>query len=425
MFVQEKPTGGKPVSLLAIASVRADIVALRDSTIADLDRYLTLQDVVDALDRAQALCLSLGSSPTGHAGDAIAEAAAELKAALGAAAGFIGPTLSQRIAAIAPMLDEALARVAPRTRSARQENASAGVRRSSTGGGLLSAPAPATPLPAVAPVRFGASAPTAAAAGSRFVAQFVAYPEGAADAAGALLRDGQPDARVVREAFGDDLAIGTRLQVALSGAGMTIEGQPRDVQSFVWTGRTRLLAFEVELAADAASTVLRYDVSVDGIVLAKIRLPLEVSALTKPSAQHSPEAGFAKKAFASYSSKDRLRVIDRVAAIRIAAKVDVFLDCHDLNPGEAWEPSLARAIDSCDTFLLFWSDAAAKSRWVQWEWMRALAKPGLADMQFHPLENGVKPPRELAAIHLGDPYIDLRAAERVRRATTPANEKAP
>ena len=110
-------------------------------------------------------------------------------------------------------------------------------------------------------------------------------------------------------------------------------------------------------------------------------------------------------------------MIDRVAAIRIAAKVDVFLDCHDLNPGDAWEAELARRIDDCDTFMLFWSDDAATSKWVRWEWKRALDRRGLEHMQFHPLENGVRPPPELRKIHLGDPYMALRAAERVRRAT--------
>ena len=36
---------------------------------------------------------------------------------------------------------------------------------------------------------------------------------------------------------------------------------------------------------------------------------------------------------------------DLDAAIRIAAQMEVFLDCHDLYPGEAWKPKLARAID--------------------------------------------------------------------------------
>jgi len=409
----------------AIASLRADVVAVRDEAGRDLARYLALQDVIDALDRARTVLQLAESGASGASADAIRGAAVELQAALAAAAGSIAPTLAQRIAAVVPMLHDALASVERPTRSARGGGDAPTRTRGRARGGLLSAPAAPTPVPAVAPVRFGASAPTAAAPGSRLVARFVAYPEGTAEAAGALLREALSDARVVTEAFGDDLAIGTRVEVALSGVGLTIEGQPRDVQSFTWTGRTRVLDFEVQVATDAASTVLRYDVSVDGIVLAKIRLPLEVGEAAQPSTRRSAEAALATKAFASYSSKDRLRVIDRVAAIRIAAKVDVFLDCHDLHPGEAWKQSLASAIDGCDTFLLFWSDAAAESPWVQWEWKRALEKPGLAGMQLHPLENGVKPPRELSAIHVGDPYMDLRAAERIRRATAPAGKETP
>jgi hypothetical protein len=239
----------------------------------------------------------------------------------------------------------------------------------------------------------------------------------------ARLAQAQPGARIALDAGGDALAVGTMVEVALSGDGMTVEGEARGLQRFVWAGRTTILGFEVKLAPHATSIVLRFDVMVDGIALAKLRLPLSVSANPKSSRRQTRETRLAKRAFASYSSKDRERVIDRVAAIRIAAKVDVFLDCHDLNPGEAWEPRLADAIDRCDAFLLFWSDAAAQSRWVQWEWKRALSKPGLDAMQFHPLENGVKPPHELAAIHLGDPFMDLRAAERVRRVTAATSKE--
>lgn len=411
------------MSLSTVASVRSEVVAAREEETSDLERYLTLQRLVDALDRVYATLQLLEAAPAGCTDGEISETAAELEAAV-ASAGVLGPVLQQRVAAVARVLDDAAARVAPRTRVARRSvSAPAEVRRS-VRGGMLGASEPATPLPNVSPALFGASAPSAVAPGARFAAHFVAYAEGAEASARALLAEAQGDAHIVTEAGGDPLATGTVVEVALSGAGSTVEGQPRDVQRFVWTGRTKVLGFEVELAAATTSTVLRYDVMVDGIVLARIRLPVEISERTKPESHRTAQARFAKSAFASYSSKDRERVIDRVAAIRIAAKVDVFLDCHDLNPGEAWEPRLAQAIDGCDTFLLFWSDAAAQSRWVQWEWKRALQKPGPDSMQFHPLENGVKPPPDLAAIHLGDPYMDLRAAERVRRATAATTREA-
>jgi hypothetical protein len=44
---------------------------------------------------------------------------------------------------------------------------------------------------------------------------------------------------------------------------------------------------------------------------------------------------------------------------------------------------------------------ALSARLVEWEWRRALALKGLDAMQIHPLENGVKPPPELGALHFG------------------------
>lgn len=414
------------MSLQALATVRESVLKARDAAVFDVERYLALQRIVDALDRARATLQRSESAPLSIDGLGLVHVCDELEAAVGAAAGVMDPPLQRRLDAIFAIFVDAVSRTTGRTRAGRRSGPEG---RRAVGEGSdavrVDAAGPSAPLPVVPRVLFGASAPPVAACGSRFVAQFVAYPEDAAAVARGLLAESQPRARVVADVGGDALAVGTVVEVALCGAGLMVEGAVRDVQRFVWTGRTTQLGFEVQVAADTVSTVLRYDVMVDGIVLARLRLPLERGTPRKQAARKIAETSFARSAFASYSSEDRQRVLDRVAAIRIAAKVDVFLDCHDLNPGEAWEPNLARAIDACDTFLLFWSDAAAQSPWVQWEWKRALNRPGLDGMQFHPLENGVRPPRELAAIHLGDPYMDLRAADRVRRATaTTAKETA-
>lgn len=60
--------------------------------------------------------------------------------------------------------------------------------------------------------------------------------------------------------------------------------------------------------------------------------------------------------------------------------------------------------------MLFWSGASQKSRWVRWEWERALDRRGIEIMQFHPLVNGIRPPTALKAIHLSDELMDLRKA---------------
>ena len=52
--------------------------------------------------------------------------------------------------------------------------------------------------------------------------------------------------------------------------------------------------------------------------------------------------------------------------------VRTFQDVLDLTPGERWERSLYRHIDISDIVLLFWSNAAKRSKWVRKEVRYAL-----------------------------------------------------
>lgn len=54
----------------------------------------------------------------------------------------------------------------------------------------------------------------------------------------------------------------------------------------------------------------------------------------------------------------KARVPDRVAAVRIAVNLEVFLDCLSLRRNERWKPQLEREIVESALFLLFWSPAA-------------------------------------------------------------------
>jgi hypothetical protein len=120
----------------------------------------------------------------------------------------------------------------------------------------------------------------------------------------------------------------------------------------------------------------------------------------------------ARTAFASYASEDRPRVADRVASLRIAAGLDIFLDCLALRPSEQWKTRLAYEIRERHLFMLFWSEHAAQSSWVEWEWRTALADKGIEAMQAHPLDPWPRAPlpRELEALHFGDPFMVLREA---------------
>jgi hypothetical protein len=234
------------------------------------------------------------------------------------------------------------------------------------------------------------------------------------------LAQAAPGARLAMAPKQGGLLRGTEVEIVLEAGGLIIDGTPgRAAQRLAWDGRPQILEFLVQVpandAAEAASkTVLRFYVRLAGVVLVRVLFELEIG--TRQSASTAPQREVVGKrmpttAFASYSSLDRPRVLDRVAAIRIAAGMDVFLDCMDLNPSECWEPRLQEEIDRRDIFILFWSKAAAQSRWVTWEWERALSAKGADAMQIQPLENGVQPPRSLRELHMADPYVDLRQAE--------------
>ena len=188
-------------------------------------------------------------------------------------------------------------------------------------------------------------------------------------------------------------------------------------QEFVWEGQHVLLDFDAYVPEEASSrtTVLKYNVAIDGIVVAKLRLDLEITAEETTPERATTTVEPARRAFASYASSDRLRVLDRVAAVRIAADLDIFLDCLSMNPGDHWKDELRKEIEACDLFLLFWSSHAKASSWVRWEWQTALDEKGLDAIQLHPLDlvDEAPPPEPLKALHFGDVYmLALKAIER-------------
>lgn len=396
----------------AVRQAVRDLLAHGSQPSADRARWL---GVADALDRVL-LSIAGDSEPAPPEPRLLVASSRELRAAAAHAGPLLGNDLSKEIDRLCGWLDDRAAKLAPpATRGG----------SSPTDGESGPAMAPNEGLPiseAIEPVRFGASAPERCGPGECFVARFVAYAPGDARvAAEALQGPGRPTQVVGIGPAG--LARGSHLSVVLCGKGLRIEGGSSASQAFVWEGDCIVLQFEVEIPARTrmASTVLKFDVQADGLVIGRVRLELAVrGAASRASLRHSLDQAPMRSAFASYSSQDRARVLDRVAAIRIALGVRVFLDCHDLQPGEQWEPALAREIDACETFILFWSAAASGSRWVTWEWQRALDAKGLEGIQIHPLENGIAVPRALESVHVGDPYMDLRLADAARRRVSQA-----
>jgi hypothetical protein len=122
---------------------------------------------------------------------------------------------------------------------------------------------------------------------------------------------------------------------------------------------------------------IKFDVIVDGIIVARLRIPLAINRSHDGAAERQDvTVDSARSAFASYASPDRARVLDRVASVRTATGMDIWMDCINLRPNDHWRELLGLAIETRDLFLLFWSRDAFESQWVEWEWRAAPRKEG-------------------------------------------------
>jgi len=259
-------------------------------------------------------------------------------------------------------------------------------------------------------VYLGASAPAALRPGEEFTARFVAYMEHEKATVEEMLHRLSPRSTSALGIKRCRWQPGTSVTVSLTGRWLEVEEAQ---QTFIWEAAYVLLDFDVMLASDAplGVTVLKFDVAIEGIRVAKLRIDLKVADTREARESKTVISEAARTAFASYCSQDRQQVLDRLASVRINAGLDVFLDCLSLRPGERWKLKIAEEIRSRDQFLLFWSKAAANSKWVTWEWRTALNEKGIDDMQIHPLENNVAPPAELSDLHFNDVFVAIRCAD--------------
>lgn len=217
---------------------------------------------------------------------------------------------------------------------------------------LLSVP----PLPQMVDIRpervwLGASAPQKVSPNSEFTARFVAYNE-------VLEREIEDQLKKLSPRSTRHLRIkyclwqpGTKVKVRLYGDYLVIN-QPEE--TFTWEGDSNIVDFDVRVSSDAPETtaVLKFDVLIGEFVVAKLRLDLEIGLAASAGAVNVAKIEPIKTAFASYASKDRERVLDRVSEIEKNG-VDVFLDCLSLHPGDNWKDRLDREIRNRDSFFLF------------------------------------------------------------------------
>jgi TIR domain len=156
---------------------------------------------------------------------------------------------------------------------------------------------------------------------------------------------------------------GEKLDIDLEADGCRIDearqtaiwrGEPVSVQFFATVPRQRKKPVPVRIAA------IRSGVPVGSI---RFTVPIEADASKKPIELRGEFAKRFERAFVSYASEDRVSVLEFAQVLNISG-IEIFQDVLSLEPGDRWERRLYGEIDRSDLFLLFWSKAASKSKWV-------------------------------------------------------------
>jgi hypothetical protein len=257
-------------------------------------------------------------------------------------------------------------------------------------------------------VFLGAATPRAVTPGSEFVARFTAYDEKFRPHVRAIFAKEAPKSEALLDLDSCRWRVGTKVSVRLSASGLTVKTRP---QSFTWNGEYEVLRFDVKVPPGLPATpaVLKFDVVIDGVIIATLRPEIEVTGdprVGRAAGVETTEVRSPRSAFASYATGDRRNVLGRVRSLQIHTGIDVFFDCLSIRPGEQWKPEIVKQIRSREIFWLFWSRRARKSNWVEWEWRQALAAKTLRGIQPHPLEPSdlAPPPPELQELQFGTAY---------------------
>lgn len=96
------------------------------------------------------------------------------------------------------------------------------------------------------------------------------------------------------------------------------------------------------------------------------------------------------KVFLSHNSSDK-EFVKRVAVALAKKGIYPWVDVWEMKVGDLLMPTLEKAIESCDCFILFWSSGSKAAPWVEWERKNAERLQGKPRICVR-LENIVPPP---------------------------------
>jgi len=188
---------------------------------------------------------------------------------------------------------------------------------------------------------------------------------------------------------------------------------PQPVKPLTWNRQEVVEAFDCVLKTSAANQYRASGeavITLNGLLILSIAFSLKIGKPSKEEARtklmqtaHRP-----RTAFASYASANRVEVLRSVQGIsKGAPELDIFVDVDKVRSGEDWQSKLYACIATSDIMYLFWSKAAAKSKWVKREWRFALREKGMDFIDPFPLDSPqlAPPPKELGKLHFNDRYL--------------------
>ncbi len=199
----------------------------------------------------------------------------------------------------------------------------------------------------------------------------------------------------------------------------------KDTQMLEWEGHETFRSFHCRLKR---SEDMYYGMEIpgevivqsNGLQLASIEFKLNVAEKTEEvRGAVSTKVTQPSTAFASYASEDRIEVLRSVEGLtKGAPQMDVFVDVISLRAGQDWEKLLQAYIRKSEIFYLFWSSAALRSKWVDYEWKYALKVHGISSIDPFPLERPemAPPPQELKSLHFNSKYQMFIDAEKYLQA---------
>ena len=272
---------------------------------------------------------------------------------------------------------------------------------------------------------------------THFVQVFLHVPDDAAEVRGLASQSTSNIDRQITRSLTRPIPLGSVVDIFINGNGLEVRHEKAEtslaVRQITWRGTPISVEFAISCPCRAVGTFRDWFsrtkekflptvvLCVDGTIVGKIVFEINLGS-TREAAVCTGRATNYRRAFLSYASEDRVEVLKRAQALR-AAQITFFQDVLTLNPGDRWRDKIYKHIDDCDLFLIFWSQAARKSKWVRREISYALAKKktlagGRPDILPLLLERPpVPPPYSLRHLHFDDPisYV-MQAVEASGRA---------